>query len=519
MFAGLKSFGGMSKKEEANVIVRNANKSNKKAYHGTICREHKEEEVNNFKSFQLDYKNKSMCSPKARIDEMDEFDNDLVMDIKIEPEVIDDQNCIEIVPMDVENLQENHNDFQYNDVNSFISDSKRSVSYNIVSEKSDSNNINEADQAMQQLIEDEKNKKGKTATAKKNIISRKLSAITNFVRKSVDSKPKNVDKEVKMKIEQLGDRKSVHALLPKYDHAFIVTNSVGKHLYMKCFRESCKVKAYRTKEGKFYIEEGEEHSHGSNEEVILTKIEEKKQSDLDKANITNKSVQEVIIQNKKKNMRSGMKSLLNCFRKSNKNSTDNLDNEYSQEKLIPTNTFSHQEENCIDICQTLSHTYIITSLNSDKKYETYADIKPNLTEGPRIPKNGKTQYNDVNSFHTDAHKKPLYTQAEKAIKARQQLEEEMEIEEANQHSALHIVYQKNQLNNALFKIEKKDKTIGGKFKNTYSKIVLKKSQHQSESMAEMKNVMIENMKKSQEAARNKRNITYRDNYHKVYYKN
>jgi hypothetical protein len=122
---------------------------------------------------------------------------------------------------------------------------------------------------------------------------------------------RNVYIEVKMKIEQIGSRKSIHVLLPDYEYAFIVTNSTATKLYMKCFRQTCDVKAYSTNDGKFYLKEGDQHNHGPDSHVILSKINEAKMNVLEKSNIINKQVHEAIIQKQKqKSLLEVKKSLL-----------------------------------------------------------------------------------------------------------------------------------------------------------------------------------------------------------------
>lgn len=107
---------------------------------------------------------------------------------------------------------------------------------------------------------------------------------------------KNVYVEVKMKIEQIGSRRSIHVLLPNYDFAFIVTNSTATKLYMKCFRQNCDVKAYSTTDGKFFLKKGEKHSHGPDRDVILNKISAAKISVLQKTEVINRQVHQAILE-------------------------------------------------------------------------------------------------------------------------------------------------------------------------------------------------------------------------------
>lgn len=92
------------------------------------------------------------------------------------------------------------------------------------------------------------------------------------------TKALNMSREVRMKIFNIGLRRTFHVLLPLYDYAFVVTNSTEKKLYMKCYRSGCSVKAYSTNDGKFYIKEGDQHTHGPEASAILDRINSVKQT-------------------------------------------------------------------------------------------------------------------------------------------------------------------------------------------------------------------------------------------------
>ncbi|CAG9810674.1 unnamed protein product [Chironomus riparius] len=254
---------------------------------------------------------------------------------------------------------DDEDEFQYNTVNSFKSDlaTRRSVSHTVVSGNPNKSKAEAALMAMQELMKIEQDKKlekersasglnqvekPKTMNVSLNVngirVVTKVSlpSVSGVVKKPVKTveeeckyqcpicfikfktdgqlighkrihdtakaklntadMTKNVYREVKMRIEQIGNRRSIHVLLPNYDYAFIVTNSTANKLYMKCFRQACEVKAYSTNDGKFFVKVGEEHCHGPDREVILSKIDEKKRSDLEKTEVINKSVQEAIAQ-------------------------------------------------------------------------------------------------------------------------------------------------------------------------------------------------------------------------------
>lgn len=255
--------------------------------------------------------------------------------------------------------------FQYNIVNSFKSDlaTRRSVLHTVVSEKSNKSKAEIAELARQELLKLEKEKQlekemsAAGLTMQHKVVDVPLNVhgtrmVTKVVLPGVKKLPeavvahqcpvclikfktfeqltahkrihdvgkaklntaemtKNVYDEVKMKIEQIGNRRSFHVLMPQYDYAFVVTNSTAKKIYMKCFRQNCDVKAYSTNDGKFFLKRGDNHTHGPDRDVIISKITEAKMNVLEKTNIINKQVHMAIIEKEKqKNLLEERKSIL-----------------------------------------------------------------------------------------------------------------------------------------------------------------------------------------------------------------
>ncbi|XP_070495408.1 uncharacterized protein [Chironomus tepperi] len=323
-------------------------------------------------------------------------DTYIIRELDVKQELTEDE--FSYFTSNLQQNDNDEDEFQYNTVNSFKSDlaTRRSVSHTVVSGKSDKSKAEAALLAMQELMKIEQDKrqerersaaglnqvdKPKTmnvslnvngirvvtkvslpnvsGTAKKPVKSIeeecKFQCPICFIKFKTDGQlighkrihdtakaklntadmTKNVYKEVKMRIEQIGSRRSIHVLLPNYDYAFIVTNSTANKLYMKCFRQACEVKAYSTNDGKFFVKVGDEHCHGSDREVILSKIDEKKRSDLEKTEVINKSVQEAIAQKQKqKNLMEEKKNaLIERIKRSQEAASSNGDGKRSSREV------------------------------------------------------------------------------------------------------------------------------------------------------------------------------------------